>query len=216
MSKANSRKRANGKTKKDVVEIPKQLPPLMQPEADYFNELVTASNQYSDLLKQKAQYQFIVGQLTENRKKVQKDEIKLPVGIVLIPKVMTYQEDDKKKVLQMFDKHIKIFNTNLTTIESQLEFAYENFTESGIRNKELLMRRFEKTIVKNIASERTIVKGEETLFEAELNDMVKVEDGKVIKDEKKISELKDAVKEAVKRNEKSKTACECKSCKDKK
>lgn len=211
MAKSNSRKRANGKTKADVKEIPKQLPPLMQPEADYFNELVAASNQYSDLLKQKAQYQFIVGQLTENRKKVQKDEIKLPVGIVLIPKVMTYQEDDKKKVLQMFDKHIKIFNTNLTTIESQLEFSYENFTESGIRNKELLMRRFEKVAVKSIASERAIVEGEETLFEAELNDMVK--EGK---DGEKVKEFKKAVKIAVEKNKEKKTACECKSCKNKK
>ena len=199
--KVNTRKRANGKTKKDVVEIPKQLPPLMQPEADYFNELVQASNHYSDLLKQKAQYQFIVGQLTENRKKVQKDEIKLPVGIVLIPKVMTYQESDKKKVLQMFDKHIKIFNTNLTTIATQLEFAYENFTESGIRNKELLLRRFEKVAVKNIASERTIVEGEETLFEAELNDMVK--EGK---DGEKVQEFKKAIKVAAEKNEERKTS----------
>lgn len=209
--KVNTRKRANGKTKKDVKEIPKQLPPLMQPEADYFNELVAASNQYSDLLKQKAQYQFIVGQLTENRKKVQKDEIKLPVGIVLIPKVMTYQEHDKKKVLQMFDKHIKIFNTNLTTIGSQLEFAYENFTESGIRGTELMTRRFEKAVVKSIVPERTIVKGEDTLFEAELNDMVK--EGK---DGEKVKEFKKAVKIAVEKNKENKSACECKSCKDKK
>ena len=99
----------------------------------------------------------------------------------------------------MFDKHIKIFNTNLTTIQTQLEFAYENFTESGIRNKELLMRRFEKVMAKNIVPERTVIKGEETLFEAELNDMVK--EGK---DGEKVNEFRKAIKEAVNKNEERK------------
>ena len=199
------RKRANGKVK---TEVPQKLAPLMQNEAQYFNELVESSNQYSNLLKQKAQYEFIVGQLQENRKKVQKGEIELPVGVVLIPKVMTYQEADKKKVLAMFDKHINIFQQNLATLAAQLEFAHENFSESGVRNKEFLAKRFNKVEVKNVAPKRQIIKDEETLFEAELTDMA--EDGE------KVKEFKKAMKTAVEHNKQSKTACECKSCKNRK
>ena len=202
MAKANSRKRANGRTKADIPQ-PTKLAPLMQAEAQYFNELVESSNAYSGLLTQKAQYENIMKRLQEGRKKVQKDEIKLPVDIVLIPKVMTYQENDKKKVLEMFDLHIKIFMDKLNANTSQLEFAHENFAESGIRNKEFLTRRFEKATVRNIVPERQVIKDEDVLFEAELADMMK--------DPKKVKEFKKAEQEAAKRNKKS--ACKCESCK---
>lgn len=184
-----SRKRSNGKVE---VKIPTQLPPLMQNEVQYFNELVEASNQYSGLLKQKAQYEYIVGQLQENRKKIQKDEVKLPINVTLIPKLMTYTESDKKKVLKMFDEQLKAYQQNLSALASQLTFAYENFTESGIRNKEFLTRRFEKVNVGKIVPDRKIIKDEEILFESEFTDM--------IKDPKIAKEFKEAKKEAIKKN----------------
>jgi len=105
-----ARKRNNGKTKADVT--PQEIAPLMQSEAQYFQELVESSNQYSGLLKQKAQFEYIVKQLQAGRNKIQKGEIKLPVDITLIPKVMTYQENDKKKVLKMFDEQISVHQQN--------------------------------------------------------------------------------------------------------
>ena len=189
-----ARKRNNGKTKADVT--PQEIAPLMQSEAQYFQELVESSNQYSGLLKQKAQFEYIVKQLQAGRNKIQKGEIKLPVDITLIPKVMTYQENDKKKVLKMFDEQISVHQQNLKALMSQLTFAYENFTESGIRNKEYLTKRFEKVKVKAIVPERTVHAEEDTLFEAELNDM--------IKNPKKLEEFKKAKKEAVRRNTKGK------------
>jgi len=189
-----ARKRSNGKTKADVT--PQEIAPLMQNEAQYFQELVESSNQYSGLLKQKAQFEYIVKQLQAGRNKIQKGEIKLPVDITLIPKVMTYQENDKKKVLKMFDEQISVHQQNLKALMSQLTFAYENFTESGIRNKEYLTKRFEKVKVKAIVPERTVLADEDTLFEAELNDM--------IKNPKKLEEFKKAKKEAIRRNTKGK------------
>lgn len=187
-----SRKRNNGKTKADVV--PSQIAPLMQAEVQYFQELVESSNQYSGLLKQKAQFEYIVKQLQDGRNKIQKGEINLPVDITLIPKVMTYQENDKKKVLKMFDEQIKIHQQNLKALASQLTFAYENFTESGIRNKEYFTRRFETAKVKNIVPERTVIEDEDTLFEAELTDMMK--------NPEKLKAYKEAKKTAIERNKK--------------
>lgn len=189
-----ARKRNSGKTKADVV--PSQIAPLMQNEAQYFQELVESSNQYSGLLKQKAQFEYIVKQLQSGRKKIQKDEIKLPVNVTLIPKLVTYPEDDKKKVLKMFDDQISIHQQNLKALASQLTFAYENFTESGIRNKEYFTRRFGAIKAKNIVPEREVLAEEDTLFEAELKDMMK--------DPKKMEEFKKAKKEAIRRNTKAK------------
>lgn len=186
-----SRKRANGNEKQKAAP---QIAPLMQNEAQYFQELVESSNQYSGLLKQKAQFEYIVKQLQDGRKKVQKGEITLPVNITVIPKVMSYAENDKKKVLKMFDEQIKVYQQNLNALSSQLTFAYENFTESGIRNKEYLARRFEKAKAKAIAPERTVIKDEETLFEAELKDMMK--------NPEKLEAFKKAKREAIKRNTK--------------
>lgn len=188
-----SRKRSSGKIEAD--KLPSKLPPLQQMEVQYFNELVESSKQYSGLLQQKTQFEYVVKQLQEGRKKVQKGEIPLPVNITLIPKVMTYQESDKKKVLKMFDDNIKVYQQNLGSLESQLNFAHENFTESGIRNKEFLTRRFKAAKVKNIVPDRKIVEGEETLFEAEFSDL--------LKDPKKVEAFKKAKKEAVKRNTKA-------------
>jgi len=189
-----ARKRNNGKTKADVT--PQEIAPLMQSEAQYFQELVESSNQYSGLLKQKAQFEYIVKQLQAGRNKIQKGEIKLPVDITLIPKVMTYQENDKKKVLKMFDEQISVHQQNLKALMSQLTFAYENFTESGIRNKEYLARRFVSAKVKNIVPDRTVIADEDELFSGELEEM--------LKDPKKVEEFKKAKKEAIRRNTKAK------------
>jgi len=189
-----ARKRNNGKTKADVT--PQEIAPLMQSEAQYFQELVESSNQYSGLLKQKAQFEYIVKQLQAGRNKIQKGEIKLPVDITLIPKVMTYQENDKKKVLKMFDEQISVHQQNLKALMSQLTFAYENFMESGIRNKEYLARRFVSAKVKNIVPDRTVIADEDELFSGELEEM--------LKDPKKVEEFKKAKKEAIRRNTKAK------------
>ena len=67
----------------------------MPHEAQFFQELVNASNRYADLLKQEAQYKLKLARLESDRKKIQKGEIKLPVTMTLIPKVLSYQEDEQ-------------------------------------------------------------------------------------------------------------------------
>ena len=109
---------------------------------------------------------------------------------------MTYQENDKKKVLKMFDEQISVHQQNLKALMSQLTFAYENFTESGIRNKEYLARRFVSAKVKNIVPDRTVIADEDELFSGELEEM--------LKDPKKVEEFKKAKKEAIRRNTKAK------------
>lgn len=203
-----TRKRANGKIKESVVAAPAKLVnPIMEHEAKYFQELVDISNYYSGLMKQQAQFAFVVKSLQEARKKIQKDEVKMPVSITLIPKIMSYQEYDKKKVFKMFDMHIKTYQQKLSALETQLNFGRENFLEAGIRNREFLARRFGDATAKNIVPDRNIIKEEETLFESEIDDLVN--DPKVSK------KFEEAKKEAVKRNDENKAVCECESCKDK-
>jgi len=182
--------------KKQVVpleEKSQKVMPLMESEGRFFQELVNASNSYTNLLKQKDQYKFIIKKLQEDRKKIQQGEIELPILMTLIPKLMSYYEKDKKKVLKIFDEQIAAYNTNLLSLEGQLEHRYENYMESAARNKEFLNIRFKNAKAKNIVPLRDIgEKDEEVLFEAEFKDL--------LKNPEKQCQLKAAKKEAVKRN----------------
>jgi len=187
--------------KKQVVpleEKSQKVTPLMESEGRFFQELVDASNSYTNLLKQKDQYKFIIKKLQEDRKKIQQGEIELPILMTLIPKLMSYYEKDKKKVLKIFDEQIASYNTNLLSLEGQLEHRYENYMESAARNKEFLNIRFKNAKAKNIVPLRDIgEKDEEVLFEAEFKDL--------LKNPEKQCQLKAAKKEAIKRNAARKT-----------
>ena len=187
--------------KKQVVpleEKSQKVMPLMESEGRFFQELVNASNSYTNLLKQKNQYKFIIKKLQEDRKKIQQGEIELPILMTLIPKLMSYYEKDKKKVLKIFDEQIASYNTNLLSLEGQLEHRYENYMESAARNKEFLNIRFKNAKAKNIVPLRDIgEKDEEVLFEAEFKDL--------LKNPEKQCQLKAAKKEAIKRNVARKT-----------
>jgi hypothetical protein len=189
-----SRKRVVKKKQVAPTEIKSEkVPPLMESEGRFFQELVNASNRYTNLLKQEAQYKFVAKKLETDRKKIQQGEIKLPILMTLIPKIMSYQESDKKKVLKIFDEQIAAYNTNILSLKGQLEHRYEDYMESAARNKEFLDIRFKSAKAKNIVSLRDVgEKDEEVLFQAQFNDL--------IKDADKQKELKIAHKEAVKKN----------------
>jgi len=189
-----SKKRVIKKKQKVPTEVkPQRILPLMTEEGQFFQELVNASNRYTDAMKQEVQYKFIVKKLTEDKNKIQHGDVKLPVTLVLIPNLMSYQEDDKQKILKIFDDQIKSYNTNLLTLKGQIEHRYEDFMESAARNKEFLNKRFRNVVAKSIVPLRDIgEKDEEVLFEAEFGDL--------LKDAKKQEQLKAAKKEAVKRN----------------
>ena len=182
--------------KKQIVPVeikPAQVPPLMESEGQIFQELVDASNRYTNLLKQEAQYKFIVKRLEEDRKKIQHGDIELPILMTLIPKLMSYWENDKKKIFKIFDDQIKSYNDNLISLKGQLEHRYEDYMESAARNKEFLNIRFKNAKAKSIVPIRDVgEKDEEVLFEAEFGDLLKSAD--------KQEELKAAKKEAIKRN----------------
>ena len=189
-----AKKRIVKKKQKAPVEVkPQKVMPLMESEGQFFQELVNASNRYTNLMKQEAQYKFIVKRLETDRKKIQHGDIKLPIQLTLIPNLMFYWEHDKKKVLKIFDEQIESYNTNLKSLKGQMEHRYEDYLESAARNKEFLNIRFKNVKAKNIVPLRDIgEKDEEVLFEAEFKDL--------LKSEGKQAELKAAKKEAIKRN----------------
>lgn len=192
MAKGNSRKRANGKIPKVVEkEAPKvqRLMPLDTAESQYFEELKAASNRYSEMLGKQTQYKHILVQLTESRTKIQKNDIKMPVNLTLIPNIMTYPEGDKKVILKIFDETIKNYVKSLQAIDNKVDYFYEAFVESGIRNREYLARRFKDVTAKQITPGRVTIKDEKTLFEAEINDLL---------DPKKTEEVKKEAKKALK------------------
>jgi len=191
MAKGNSKKRANKKVEKVEVQ---RLMPLNTAEGQYFDELKSASNTYSEALSKQTQYKHILLQLTESRTKIQKGDIELPINLTLIPNIMSYPEGDKKVILKIFDETIKNYTKSLQAIDSKVNYFYEAFVESGIRNREYLARRFADVKAKQITPGRVTIKDEKTLFEAEIDDL--------INDPKKKEEYKKVKKQAVEHNKK--------------
>lgn len=189
-----ARKRANTTKDKNtaIVEKAPISQPLLQQEASYFQELVDTSNRYAALLKQKAEYEFVIKKLQENRKKIQDGKVKLPVSVVLIPKVMYYQESDKKEIFKFFDEQIKGYQTSIKSLEGQLQHRYEDYAESAVRNREFLKDRYSNLVSKKVAPHRKEIEDEENLFEAEFE--------KMMQDPKIMSDFKKANMEAVKKN----------------
>lgn len=189
---------AHKKAKIQKPEKPPKISPLVEVEGRFFQELVNASNQYTALLKQKAQYDFVIKKLSADRKKIQDGKIKLPILITLIPKLMWYMEEDKKEVLKIIDEQLASYNNMVKSLIGQIEIRYEQFAESGVRNREFLAKRFQSAAAKNIVPLRDVAtKEEETLFEADFAEL--------LKSEKKQKEFKNAKKEAVKKNVARKT-----------
>lgn len=189
-----SHKKPKATKNKAKVEVVKKanIPPLMQAEAHYFQELIEVSNRYAALLKQKAQYEFIINKLEENRKKIQDGVIKLPVTLPLIPNVMTYNEDNKKEIFKFFDEQIVGYKNSIKTLIGQISHRHEDYTEVAVRTREFLTKRYGRLSAKNITRDRKLVKEEETLFEAEFK--------KLVDDPKTMQEFKNASKEAIKHN----------------
>lgn len=188
------RKRANTTKDKNTAEVKKKPKPrpLQEAEAMYFKELVETSNRVAALMKQKAQYEYVIGKLQENRKKIQTGKVKLPVTIVLIPKIMYYQEDSKKEIFKFFDEQIAAYRNSVKSLEGQIGHRQEEYEESAVRNKEFLNKRYEHLKAQKVTHGRDQVKDEENIFEAEFEQMMQ--------DPKVMEQFREAKKEAIKKN----------------
>lgn len=187
------RKRARSTASKTKAKVEKKVvPPLQEAEGRYFQELVDLSNRLQGLHKQKSQFEFIIGKLNENRKKIQTGKVKLPVVLPLIPNVMNYMESDKKIVLKFFDEQITNYKNSIKALEGQIPHRYEEYIEAAVRTREFLNARYKNLVAKHIVPARKAIEDEENLFEAEFN--------KVMKDSETMKEFKKAKIEAVKRN----------------
>jgi len=172
-----SRKRAQTGTNKNKVVVQKKVikaNPLMKQEAAYFQNLVDASNRFTALKQQKAQYNFVIKKLEERRKQVQDGKIKMPVVMPLIPKVMYYQEFDKKEVLKLLDEQINSYKQNVLALQGQLEHREEDYQESAVRTREFMMKRYGELKAKTIgkSDQRGEIEDEDVLFEAEFKDFI--------------------------------------------
>ena len=189
-----ARKRANTPTKGNKIEVktkPKSMP-LMQPEAQFFQELVDTSNRFSALKKQKEGYEFGIGKLELLRKKIQKDQIKPPILLPFIPKHSFYYEYDKKEILKLLDEQLATLKNSIKSLEGQMQHRYDEYAESAQRSKDFINKRYSTLGPQKISSKRQESEEEETLFEAEFKELMESEEKK--------EEFKKAKMEAIKKN----------------
>lgn len=189
-----ARKRANTPTKGNKIEVktkPKSRP-LMQPEAQFFQELIDTSNRFQALKKQKEGFEFGIGKLELLRKKIQKDVIKPPIILPFIPKHSFYYEYDKKEILKLLDEQLTSLKNSVKSLEGQMQHRYDEYAESAGRSKDFINKRYANVGLKTISPKRRESKEEETLFEAEFKE--------IMESEEKKEEYRKAKMEAVKKN----------------
>ena len=186
------------KKKESKKQKPQRIKTMMEREAKYFQELVDTNNRYQAVLKQRTQYEFAIRQMEEDRKKVQKGELAGPFTLTVIPKVLSRQVEDKKEILDLFDKQLKTYKEMVKALTGQVEHRYEEYIESGVRTLEYMKKKFGNVKASQIVPDRRTAKeDEETLFEAEFD--------KLMKDPKTQEEFKKASKEATKKKVARKT-----------
>jgi hypothetical protein len=163
-----------------------------------FQELVDSSNRYQAVLKQKEQYEFAISQMEKDRTKIQKGEIQPPFQMTVIPNVLTRVVSDKKEILAIFDEQLKTYKSMIKGLVGQVEHRYEEYIQSGTRNKDFLASRFgkiEQTAIMPVKG--SVTPTEEVLFESEFKALATDPEIK--------AEFNKARKEAVKRNVARKT-----------
>lgn len=208
MAKANQRKRACNKTgackcatctsKPKVVDREGAVP-LYQNETIVFNELVELSNQYAKLKQQHDQYEFIRVNLISRRKKIQHGVIKLPI-LIQLSQDTYYNEDNKKKVLAMFDEQIKTITNSVTAVKQQVTIRRDMYVESGLRLLTFAKSRYGQYKMEEFRPRgATVTKDEKKLTEVQYDELFRADAKDMAKPEVKVA-FKEAVKEAEKKN----------------
>ena len=204
MSKANSRKRANKKAKaKTLVKLDSSdregAVPLYQNEPIVFNELIELSNQFAKLDKQYKQYDFIRVNLVSRRNKIQKGEIKLPIQIQLTQD-MYYAEDDKKKILSLFDEQIKTITNSVAAVKQQVITRRDMYVEAGLRLLTFAQTRYGQYKMEEFRPRgATVTEDEKKLMEKDYDELFKADAKDMDKPEVK-AEFEKAMKLAGKKN----------------
>jgi len=191
MSKGN-RKRSNAGKEQAVKEF--DLRPIIQTEAQLFQNLINISNQYGQLRKQYEEYTTIIESLKDRRSKVAKGEIELPI-LMPLGKNKYYQCNDMKLVLRELDDEIRILTNALKGVKGQLQNHKDAFVEAGLAVNDFTDTRFKRFKPKNVYAKGCSPKKEEkVLFEGELDEL--------LKDEEKMKEFTEAKEKAVEENKK--------------
>lgn len=176
-----AKKVVNKKTKTE-----RTIAPVNQQEAEMMKNVVEASNAYAQLLKQLADYELAIKQLTSHRTDIQKGIIPLPITID-IARGISYQEDDKKKILAIIDTQLKSMKESLFAIKGQVEYRKDYYTQAAIQLTQHLGLKYKKDINEVLAPERSNKKKTDVIFEADFDELMK--------DEKLQKELEEATKE---------------------
>jgi len=189
------RKRSNDKKEK-AVPPNKEAKPINQMEVQYFQQLINISNQYGKLKQQLAEYEVVLKNLKDKRKKVQKGEIEMPIMFPLGKKSF-YPCSDKKEALKELDSEIKVVANAVKGIEGQVDNGADEYVAAAFRLMDLLEHKYSRYRPKNVYTKGCSPKGKEkVLFEEELDKLAESEESK--------EKMKKALKKAQKENEKMK------------
>lgn len=178
MAKGN-RKRTN-KGIKATIKLPtaSEIEPINQQEAETFlQQLVNVSNIFAKLRKQQREYTTIVEKLKENRIKVQKGLIKPPF-LMPLSKNRFYNSNSKKDMLDELDSEIKVLVNAIKAVDGQVKQYKDAYIGAGLAAIEFVTTRFGKFKPENVYHKSCQPsKKENIIFEGELDEILKNENG---------------------------------------
>lgn len=187
------RKRSNKGAVQAVMMDKNKLTPIVQQEANLFQQAIQISNQYAKLRKQEKEYEIILQAMKDKRKDVvdgKVDQIMLPFG-----KNKFYPCSDKKQILKELDSEIDILANALKGVSGQVVQFRDALIEQGLAIRQWSDDKFGKYKPKNTYTKGCSPKKEETvLFEGELDELMKNEEMQ--------EKFKEAKEQAVKENKK--------------
>lgn len=187
------RKRSNKGAVQAVMMDKNKLTPIVQNEANLFQQIIQLSNQYAKLRKQQNEYEIILKAMKEKRKEVvdgKVKEIMLPFG-----KNKFYPCNDKKQILKELNSEIDILSNALKGVTGQVTNFQDALIEQGLAIRAWADNKFGKYKPKNTYTKGCNPQKEETvLFEGEMDELMKNEELQ--------EKFKKAQKVAVKENKK--------------
>jgi hypothetical protein len=167
--------------------VKKEVEPLQVQELQLIENFVNLAKNYTQILKQKQQYDYALKTMEETRNKIQKGEL-TSIMIPIAPNTSA-PITDKKAMIEYMDEQIRLIKQSVVAINGSAAHKKELYIEGGLSLQKWTNRKFSSFKPADISTFRNTKEEEKVLFEQAFEDL-------------NIEEFEKAKAKAIKLNEK--------------
>jgi len=149
--------------------IKKEVEPLEGKELQLIENFVNLAKNYTQILKQKQQYDFALKTMEETRNKIQKGEL-TSIMIPIAPNTSA-PLTDKKAMLEYMDEQIRLIKQSVVAINGSATHRRELYIEGGLSLQKWTEKKFNSYKPADISAFRNTKEEEKVLFEQAFEDL---------------------------------------------